>query len=223
MKRVAASLFLAILVGGASGVIAQTTIEEARQQGNAMGKAMRADDSLGPNELKLQELPGYGGTDLPEKGYFDDPDKLTMDGKVAAPTSDAYGTVTDKGGTRPSFSNAEILAATSRGTAIEKDPETYLGGQDIGGSQGTCTALPPSVGSKGYYEATCNKGSKVTQANEICRGNMVPHVVNTARYFYYGVLDKNEGYGFARNSVMQGLTAAGVCRTEPVSKHICDA
>ena len=31
MKRVAASLFLAILVGGASGVIAQTTIEEARQ------------------------------------------------------------------------------------------------------------------------------------------------------------------------------------------------
>ena len=42
MKRVAASLFLAILVGGASGVIAQTTIEEARQQGNAMGKAMRA-------------------------------------------------------------------------------------------------------------------------------------------------------------------------------------
>ena len=127
MKRVAASLFLAILVGGASGVIAQTTIEEARQQGNAMGKAMRADDTLGPNELKLQELPGYGGTDLPEKGYFDDPDKLTMDGKVAAPTSDAYGTVTDKGGTRPSFSNAEILAATSRGTAIEKDPETYLG------------------------------------------------------------------------------------------------
>lgn len=223
MKRVAASLFLAILVGGASGVIAQTTIEEARQQGTAMGKAMRADDSLGPNELKLQELPGYGGTDLPEKGYFDDPDKLTMDGKVAAPTSDAYGTVTDKGGTRPSFSNAEILAATSRGTAIEKDPETYLGGQDIGGSQGTCTALPPSAGSKGYYEATCNKGSKVTQANEICRGNMVPHVVNTARYFYYGVLDKNEGYGFARNSIMQARTSAGVCRTEPVSKHICDA
>ena len=33
---------------GASGVIAQTTIEEARQQGNAMGKTMRVDASLGP-------------------------------------------------------------------------------------------------------------------------------------------------------------------------------
>ncbi|RZL19618.1 MAG: conjugal transfer protein TraN, partial [Sphingomonas sp.] len=121
------------------------------------------------------------------------------------------------------FSNAEILAATSRGTAIEKDPDTYLGGQSLGGAEGTCTALPPSVGSKGYYEATCNKGSKVTDTVEACRGNLVPTVINTARWFYYGVLDKNEGYGFAKNSVMQAKVNAGVCRAEPVSKHICDA
>ena len=223
MKRLAASLFLAVIAGGASGVIAQTTIEQARQEGNAMGKAMRADDSLGPSDAKLQELPGYGGTDLPEKAYFDDPDKLTIDGKGAAPTSDAYGTVVDTAGTRPSFSNSEILAATSRGTAIEQDPETYLGGQNIGGTTGTCSPLPPSVGSKGYYEATCNKGSKVTQADEVCRGTMVPHVVNTSRWFYYGAPDKNEGNGFARNTVMQAKVAAGVCRAEPVSKHVCDA
>ncbi|RZL20629.1 MAG: conjugal transfer protein TraN, partial [Sphingomonas sp.] len=121
------------------------------------------------------------------------------------------------------FSNAEILAATSRGTAIEKDPDTYLGGQSLGGAEGTCTALPPSVGSKGYYEATCNKGSKVTDTVEACRGNLVPTVINTARWFYYGAPDKNEGNGFARTTVMQAKVASGICRAEPVSKHICDA
>jgi conjugal transfer mating pair stabilization protein TraN len=223
VKRVAFSLLLAVLAGATSGVVAQTTIEEARKQGADLGKTMRADESLAPNDAKLAQLPGYGGTDLAEKVYFDDPDRLVVDGGSKARTDDAFGTVTDRGRTRATFSNAEILAATSRGTAIEKDPDTYLGGENIGGAEGTCTALPPSVGSKGYYEATCNKGSKVTDTVEACRGNLVPTVINTARWFYYGVLDKNEGYGFAKNSVMQAKVNAGVCRAEPVSKHICDA
>ena len=223
MKRVAFSLLLSVLAGATSGVVAQTTIEEARKQGADLGKTMRADESLGPNDAKLAQLPGYGGTDLAEKVYFDDPDRLVVDGGSKAGTDDAFGTVTDRGRTRATFSNAEILAATSRGTAIEKDPDTYLGGENIGGAEGTCTALPPSVGSKGYYEATCNKGSKVTDTVEACRGNLVPTVINTARWFYYGVLDKNEGYGFAKNSVLQAKVNAGVCRAEPVSKHICDA
>jgi conjugal transfer mating pair stabilization protein TraN len=223
VKRIALSLLLSVLVGATSGVVAQTTIEEARKQGADLGKAMRADESLGPNDAKLAQLPGYAGTDLPEKVYFDDPDRLASDGGMKAGTDDAFGTVTDKARTRPSFSNAEILAATSRGSAIEKDPEAYLGGQSIGGTEGSCTPLPPSVGGKGAYEATCNQGSKVTEAAESCRGNMVPTVVNTARWFYYGVLDKSEGYGFAKNSVMQAKVSAGICRAEPVSKHICDA
>jgi conjugal transfer mating pair stabilization protein TraN len=223
VKRVALSLLLAVLAGATSGVVAQTTIEEARKQGVDLGKTMRADESLGPNDAKLSQLPGYGGTHLAEKVYFDDPDRLVVDGGSKAGTDDAFGTVTDRGRTRATFSNAEILAATSRGTAIEKDPDTYLGGENLGGAEGTCTPLPPSVGSKGYYEATCNKGSKVTDTVEACRGNLVPTVINTARWFYYGVLDKNEGYGFARNSVMQAKVSAGVCRAEPVSKHICDA
>jgi conjugal transfer mating pair stabilization protein TraN len=223
VKRVALSLFLAVLAGGTSGVLAQTTIEEARKQGADLGKAMRADESLGPSDANLSQLPGYAGTDLAEKVYFDDPDRLVVDGGSKAVTDDAFGTVTDRGRTRATFSNDEILAATSRGTAIEKDPDTYLAGENLGGTEGTCAALPPSAGSKGYYEATCNKGSKVTQASEVCRGNLVPTVINTARWFYYGVLDKNVGYGFAKNSVLQAKVAAGVCRAEPVSKHICDA
>lgn len=181
MKRVAFSLLLAVLAGATSGVVAQTTIEEARKQGADLGKSMRADESLGPNDAKLAQLPGYGGTDLAEKVYFDDPDRLVVDGGSKAGTDEAFGTVTDRARTRATFSNAEILAATSRGTAIEKDPDTYLGGQNLGGAEGTCTALPPPVGSKGYYEATCNKGSKVTDTVEACRGNLVPSVINTAR------------------------------------------
>ncbi|MEG3173924.1 conjugal transfer protein TraN [Sphingomonas sp. ZB1N12] len=223
MKRVALSLLLAVLAGATSGVVAQTTIEEARKQGADLGKTMRADESLGPNDAKLSQLPGYGGTDLAEKVYFDDPDRLVVDGGSKAGTDEAFGTVTDRARTRATFSNAEILAATSRGTAIEKDPDTYLGGQSLGGAEGTCTALPPSVGSKGYYEATCNKGSKVTDTVEACRENLVPTVINTARWFYYGAPDKNEGNGFARTTVMQAKAASGICRAEPVSKHICDA
>ena len=207
MKRVAFSLLLSVLAGTTSGVVAQTTIEEARKQGADLGKMMRADESLGPNDAKLSQLPGYGGTDLAEKVYFDDPDRLVVDGGSKAGTDEAFGTVTDRAHTRATFSNAEILAATSRGTAIEKDPDTYLGGQSLGGADGTCTALPPSVGSKGYYEATCNKGSKVTDTVDACRGNLVPTVINTARWFYYGAPDKNEGNGFARTTVMQAKVA----------------
>ena len=223
MKRFAASILLAIALGGTGGVLAQTTLDQARQEGAAMGKAMRADESLGPTDDKVAQLPGYSGTDLPEKVYFDDPDRLIVDGGSKAGTDDAFGTVTDRDRTRPTFSKAEILAATSRGTAIEKDPDTYLGGENLGGTEGTCTPLPPSVGSKGYYEATCNKGSKVTDTVEACRGSLVPNVINTARWFYYGAIDKNEGLGFARNTVMQAKVSSGVCRAEPVSMHVCDA
>lgn len=220
MKRVALSLLLAVLAGATSGVVAQTTIEEARKQGNDLGKAMRADASLGPTEAKLSELPGYGGTDLPEKVYFDDPDRLAADGGMKAGTNDAFGTVTDKGRTRPSFSNAEILAATSRGTLIEKDPEAYLGGQSIGGTEGTCTPLPPSVGGKGYYEATCNQGAKVSEAAESCRGNIVPTVVNTLRYEYWG----SDGVSMlAPQAYLNAQVAAGVCRATGVTMHACDA
>ena len=66
MKRFAASILLAIALGGTGGVLAQTTLDQARQEGAAMGKAMRADESLGPTDDKVAQLPGYAGTDLPE-------------------------------------------------------------------------------------------------------------------------------------------------------------
>ena len=213
---------LACACGGA--VFAQTmTLEQAREDGKTIGKTMRGDDALMPTDAKRDSVPGYAGDDLPQGAYFDNPDQLVTDGSAQASTNEAFGTVTDKGHSRPSFTNAEILAATQRGTAIEGDPNTYLGGENLDGTPGTCTALPPSSGSKGYYEATCNQGSKVTDVPQSCAGSMVPTVVNTERFFYYGAPDKNEGNGFARNTVMQAKVASGVCRAEPVAKHVCDA
>ena len=41
---------------------------------------------------------------------------------------------------------AEIEDVTRRGMTIAKDPDTYLDGQQLGGSSGTCTPLPPGAG-----------------------------------------------------------------------------
>lgn len=225
MRAFTASVLMSLACAAGGAVFAQTvqTVEQAREEGKNIGKTMRADDTLMPSEAKRNDVPGYAGDDLPQGAYFDDPDKLVADGNITANTSEAFGTVTDKGRTRPSFSNAEITAATNRGMAIEGNPDTYLDGQSLGGGAGTCTPLPPPAGSKGYYEATCNQGSKVVEKTESCSGRMVPSVVNTTRYFYYGIRDQNEANGFAKNSVMQAKVASGLCRAEPVTRHLCDA
>ena len=190
MRQLAASVMLLLAVAGAGGVVAggvlaQTTIEEARQQGKDMGKAMRADEALMPSDAAVAQVPGYQGTTLPQSVYYDDPDRLVIDGTAQANTDAAYGSVTDRDRTRPSFSNAEILAATQRGTTIEGDPNTYLAGENLGGSTGSCTPLPPASGSNGYYEATCNRGTKIEQAEAICRTPLVVNVTpGTTKYLY---------------------------------------
>lgn len=185
MKSFAASLMMLLAVAGASGVVAQSTLDEAREQGRAMGKAMRADESLMPNDAAAAQVPGFQGTDLPQHVYFDDPDRLVIDGQAQANTDATYGTVTDRDHTRPSFSNAEILAVTQRATAIESDPSAYLEGEDLSGSSGSCTPLPPAEGSDTYYEATCNRGTKIEQAEAVCRTPLVVDVTpGTTKYLY---------------------------------------
>jgi len=185
VRQFAASIMLLLAVAGAGGVVAQTTIEEARQQGKDMGKAMRADEALLPSDAAVAQVPGYAGTTLPQSVYYDDPDRLVIDGTAQANTDAAYGSVTDRDRTRPTFSNAEIVSATQRGTAIEGDPSTYLAGENMGGSSGSCTPLPPASGSNGYYEATCNRGTKIEQAEATCRTPLVVDVTpGTTKYLY---------------------------------------
>ncbi|MET0375304.1 MAG: conjugal transfer protein TraN [Rhizorhabdus sp.] len=228
MRRLVASIMLSLALAGAGGVVAQTTIEEARQQGKDMGKAMRADDSLGPSDAKVAEVPGYAGTDLPQNVYYDDPDRLIVDGTAQANTDAAYGSVTDRDHTRPSFSNAEILSATQRGKTIEDDPNTYLAGEVVGGSTGSCTPLPPASGSNGYYEATCNKGTKIEQAEAICRTPLVVETTPGATKYIYTC--QNWSTNRPNNSsqrcgaVFNAPVANGVCRErsrEMVPYQIC--
>ena len=221
MRRFVLPFLCALLAAG--GGFAQTTNEEARREGNDLGKAMRANGANTPGQGQLGELPGYQGTTLPESTYFDDPDRLTAEARPIATADQNFRTVTDADNSRPRFSIAEIEEVTRRGMTIADNPDAYLEGKQLGGESGTCTPLPPGTGVKGYYEAVCNKGSQISEGPEVCTARLVPTVVNTERYFYYGVRDQNEGNGFARNSVMAAKVAAGICRTEPATPHICDA
>ena len=219
MKRLL-PIVLMMAASAATGVVAQTTLEEARRQGQDMGKKTRADASLVPGQTQVDMVPGYQGTSLPEGAYFSDPDKLASEGAAQAARNDVFGTVTDRQRTRASFTNAEILATTKRATEIEQDPNRFLNGQEFGGSSGKCEPLPPSAGEKGYYEATCNTGTKIEEGLQTCTARMVPKVVNNARYFYWGSTNVS---GLAPETSLQGQVSAGVCKAVGTTMHGCDA
>ena len=163
-------------------------------------------------------IPGYTGASQPGTVYADDPDGLSVAGASAAGGNDAWRTVTDPSRKVVTVAPSDLAGARE----VEKDPNSFLSGQALGAADGSCKPLP-SPGGTDYYEATCNKGATITETPASCTGQMDPVVVNTLRWFYYGVPAGKEGYGFASNTVMNAKVAAGVCRAEPVSKHICDA
>src|SRR3546814_8907492 len=76
-----------------------------------------------------------------------EPDLITVDGDRA----------------RPACSNDDILATTRRATSVENDPSTYLDSEEMGGSAGVCTPLPPGTDATGYYEESCNRGSQLNK------------------------------------------------------------
>src|SRR3546814_9296242 len=64
-------------LAAASPVLAQTTVEEAREEGRKLGNETRRDSTLVPTDTaRAEAVPGYAGTALPEGAYFDDPDRL---------------------------------------------------------------------------------------------------------------------------------------------------
>lgn len=153
---------------------AQMTLEQAREEGRALGAAKRNDSALVPSsEAQAQAVPGYAGTSLPENAYFDDPERLEAVAQSDKSSNAPYRMTTDADRARPVFGNAEILATTSRASAIEKDPSAYLDGQDMGGAQGRCVPLPTVTHGNDHYEASCNAGSRIEEERSVC---LVPHV-----------------------------------------------
>lgn len=195
---------------------AQTmTIEQAREEGKSMGQAKRNDSSLVPtNDAQAAAVPGYTGTNQSQSTYYDDPDKLVSDAQAAKSSSEQYRLTVDPGHIRPTFSNTEILATTSRATSIENDPSSYLAGESYGGSNGSCTPLPPGSGTGGFYEATCNSGSKVTPEVRTCSISLDVRMENRSIYTYYaGRLSflPEDGGPFPARAAFDDEIANGTC------------
>jgi conjugal transfer mating pair stabilization protein TraN len=224
VRRILSSGLLALILTAHPAGAQEMTVEQAREEGKAMAQQKRNDPSLVPSsDEQAQAVPGFTGTSLPQSIYFDDPDRLVADAQASKAGNESYRIVTDADRVRPTFSNAEILATTSRATQVENDPTAFLDGEDISAGSGTCTPLPPGIGTEGYYEATCNTGTKLTEEPRTCTIRMVPQITNSERWFYYGVKANLAGYGFADLNYLNAKSVAGVCRSTGVSKHICDA
>ncbi|OYW86069.1 MAG: conjugal transfer protein TraN, partial [Sphingobium sp. 32-64-5] len=186
MKLRAALAGLIAMLALAAPAAAQMTVEEAREEGRALGNETRQDMTLVPtDDARAEAVPGYSGTSLPESAYFDNPRRMESDAASAKSTNEQYRITTDADGSRPTFSNAEILAATSRATSVENDPSTFLAGEEFSGTSGSCTPLPPPAGSDGYYETSCNTGSKVTTDARTCTVNLDVRTETRSIYTYY--------------------------------------
>lgn len=185
LRTLVAALVGFSLVASPAGA-QQMTVEQAREEGKALGNAKRQDESLVPtSDAQAAAVPGYTGTSQPQSTYFEDPDALVAAGTAQRSTNDSYRTVTDPDHTRATFSNAEILATTNRATTVENDPEAYLQGENIGSESGQCQPLPPGSGAAGYYEATCNTGTKVDETAPVCRVPLVVDVTPGVNKFVY--------------------------------------
>lgn len=193
MKRALDLFAIGAVLVAAMPARAQMTIEQAREAGKALGAEKRSDSSIVPSsDAQAAAVPGYAGTSLPQNAYYDDPERLEAAGQSTKSTNEQYRITTDADSTRPAFSNSDILATTSRATAVENDPSAYLAGEAVGGSQGSCVPLPPGTGSNIYYEAACNAGSKVEQVTSRCLVPQVPQFEEKSAFTYSCGLWYNE-------------------------------
>ena len=152
----------------------------AREQAKALGKSSRASAASLPTSTPLSQVPGYSATANPAQAYADDPDALIAAGGSAAGHNDAWRMVTDPGRLKVTLGAGEV----GRAQDVEKDPNSYLSGQSLGAADGSCKPLPPG-GSAGYYEATCNTGTKVEESAAVCRTPLVMDVTpGSTKYIY---------------------------------------
>ena len=138
----------------------------AREAAKALGKPARAGAAGLPTGTDLTAtIPHYTTGSLPQETYADDPDGLDASGAAAALSSDAWRFVTNPDRTRVTLGEGEL----ARGKAIEADPNAYVDGEALDGSPGRCEALPPATTGAGFYEATCNEGTRLDQGPRSCR------------------------------------------------------
>jgi len=223
LRRIMGALCALLLVTEPVG--AQTmTIDQAREEGKTMAQEKRNDSSLVPSsDAQAAAVPGYSGTSQPQSTYFDDPDRLVSDAQATKSGNESYRVSTDADHVRPTFSNADILATTNRATTVENDPTTYLEGEEISSGAGSCTPLPPGSSGMGYYEATCNQGTKLEDQPRSCSITMVPETTTTDAYKFFVVPTGAYGTPFARYDQMVPHLADGTCKPTGVVMQACAA
>jgi conjugal transfer mating pair stabilization protein TraN len=151
----------------------------AKADAKAVGTAQRQGSAQIATGTDLTAtVPGYTGATLPQEAYADDPDALVANGAASASTSDAYRTITSP--MRPAVTLDRSVV--SRGTAIEDDPHAYTSGEALAGGTGSCTPLPPGSAGTGFYEATCNVGTQVSQGTQSCPITLTHQLTEAHRY-----------------------------------------
>lgn len=185
--------FTAVLVGVTTAVAvlalvtptrvawAQTaTTTAARQAGEALGRQIQAQAGANvESDAVARGVPGFGGSDFPQRTLVDNPDALASQGAVVAKGSSAAQMITDPRRLRYDAATIDMI----RARAVEASPDSYLGaGDGIEGAKGKCQPLPSgSVTGDTYYES-CNVGAMVTTRSASCD---VPLVTTTQDHSVY--------------------------------------
>src|SRR3546814_16223650 len=85
------------------------TVEEARQEGRVLGNEKRQDSTLVPTDsARAEEVPGYGGTSLPQGAYFDNHERMEAEATASKSSNEPYRNTQAADRTDPAFRNAKI-------------------------------------------------------------------------------------------------------------------
>lgn len=204
-------LCLVLLAVAASGQVAnaQLTSGEARAQGEALARSVRDDAAAGILRAGSEaEVPGFGGTDIPEQRYADDPVGLTAAGE-AERFQEHYRAVIDPH--RKVFDPATIDLSSA--SAIADNPDSYLGagvGAGIAGETSTCTLLPPGGNGRTTYLESCNNGSQPFDEARACHAALQ---VQTGGRRYWEYVCATAGFEAGRDicDTMASHPLAGSC------------
>jgi conjugal transfer mating pair stabilization protein TraN len=127
-------------IQGQPYVFPKGDLDKARADAKALAKPARASAASLPTSTPLTSVPGYSPAANPAEAYADDPDGLTAAGNAAVGSNVAWKMVTDPDRVKVTLAPNEITRAQD----VEKDPNSYLDGQSMGATDGSCKPLPPS-------------------------------------------------------------------------------
>lgn len=156
--RAPASLLIVALVSAALTGASFGQNPAVSSDAKAFGKTLiPTAQTMAKKAPDASSVPNYTPpSSQPQAAWASNPAQLDTAAASAGPGNDGYDTVKSSMATRARFARADLDAVVSRSKDIQKDPSLYVSG--YGGTPGSCHALPPSPGSAGTYEQTCNVG-----------------------------------------------------------------